>query len=69
MEEEERLFYVATTRAKEELHITTCATRMGIASHSSPFIAKFFTKPIEELTKGKKYDKMNFETHRLFIKI
>lgn len=69
MEEEERLFYVAATRAKNELHITTCSSRMGIPMTPSPFITGFFEAPLDEITKGKKYDKLNYPTHKLYIRI
>jgi len=69
-EEEERLFYVAATRAKNELHMTLCNYRMGFPQTPSPFIRKFFDADITKLLSDtKKYEKLNFNTHRLFIKI
>lgn len=69
-EEEERLFYVAATRAKNELHMTLCNYRMGFPQTPSPFIRKFFEADISKLLSDtKKYEKLDFHTHRLFIKI
>lgn len=69
VEEEERLFYVAATRAKDELHMTVSSSRMGQQSKPSPFIVKFFDTDIIKLIQGKRYEKLNFATHKLYIKI
>jgi len=44
LEEESRLFYVAVTRAEEELHITYAAQRLGQGMKDSPFIVPFKPK-------------------------
>ena len=40
-EEERRMFYVAMTRAKEELHVCTCRQRFRREAEESPFIADY----------------------------
>ena len=40
-EEERRMFYVAMTRAKEELHVCTCRKRFRRDAEESQFIADY----------------------------
>lgn len=44
MEEERRLFYVACTRAKRELHITFSSQRRNMGRKESPFLKRFKPK-------------------------
>ena len=41
LEEERRMFYVAMTRAKDELQICTCRKRFRRAAEESPFISEY----------------------------
>jgi DNA helicase-2/ATP-dependent DNA helicase PcrA len=41
LEEERRMFYVAMTRAKDELQICTCRKRFKRAAEESPFISEY----------------------------
>jgi len=53
IEEERRLCYVAITRAKEQLYLTSSSFRMGQGACTNPACSRFYREIPEELLDGR----------------